>query len=102
MVLDDQNWDSLIENTGNFVLHLDKEEAMFLDWITTLHSWDYDLFERLNSPEMKYFKEDLGKVVLEMGDSVELEKDIFKHIFTICPITFRFGYSEDLGLSVKR
>ena len=94
------NLDNIL-NPGIYKLHLNESEALFLDWITTLHSWDYELYERLNKPEIKDFKYQLGKILLKQSTYIELEKDVFQYLFTICPCEFRWGYGENFGLIVK-
>ena len=77
------------------------DEAYLIDWLITLHSYDGELYERLNSPELTALKSELGKVLLHEQDFVEMEETEFKWIFTACPITFRWGYGEDVGMSLK-
>ena len=84
-----------------YKLHLEMDEAYLIDWIITLHSYDPELFERLNSPELTQLKAELGRVILEEKDFIEIEETEFKWIFTNCPITFRWGYGEDVGMSLK-
>jgi len=82
-------------------LHLEQDEAYLIDWLITLHSYDGELFEILNSPELTALKLELGKVLLGEKDYIEIEETEFKWIFTSCPITFRWGYGEDVGVSLK-
>lgn len=77
------------------------DEAYLIDWLITLHSYDGELYERLNSPELTALKSELGKVLLQERDYIEIEETEFKWIFTSCPITFRWGYGEDVGMSLK-
>ena len=77
------------------------DEAYLIDWLITLHSYDGELYERLNSPELTALKAELGKVLLVERDYIEIEETEFKWIFTSCPITFRWGYGEDVGMSLK-
>ena len=46
-------------------------------------------------------KSELGKVLVGERDYIEIEEIEFKWIFTSCPITFRWGYGEDVGMSLK-
>ena len=77
------------------------DEAYLIDWLITLHSYDGELYERLNSPELIALKSELGRVLLNEKDFIEIEETEFKWIFTTCPITFRWGYGEDVGMSLK-
>jgi len=94
--------DEELRNLLNFYkLHLTLDEAYLIDWLITLHSYDGELYERLNSPELIALKSELGKVLLGKEDHIEIEETEFKWIFTSCPITFRWGYGEDIGMSLK-
>ena len=84
-----------------YKLHLTLDEAYLVDWLITLHSYDGELYERLNSPELIALKSELGKVLVGERDYIEIEETEFKWIFTSCPITFRWGYGEDVGMSLK-
>ena len=84
-----------------YKLHLTLDEAYLIDWLITLHSYDGELYERLNSPELIALKSELGKVLVGERDYIEIEETEFKWIFTSCPITFRWGYGEDVGMSLK-
>ena len=84
-----------------YKLHLTLDEAYLIDWLITLHSYDGELYERLNSPELIALKSELGKVLVGERDYIEIEETEFKWIFTSCPITFRWGYREDVGMSLK-
>ena len=84
-----------------YKLHLTMDEAYLIDWLITLHSYDGELYERLNSPELTALKAELGRVLLQEKDYIEIEETEFKWIFTTCPITFRWGYGEDVGMSLK-
>ena len=94
--------DSELRNLLSFYkLHLTIDEAYLIDWLLTLHSYDGELYEKLNSPELTALKSELGKVLLGEQDCIEIEETEFKWIFTSCPITFRWGYGEDVGMSLK-
>jgi len=84
-----------------YKLHLTLDEAYLIDWLITLHSYDGELYERLNSPELIALKSELGKILLGERDYIEIEETEFKWIFTSCPITFRWGYGEDVGMTLK-
>jgi len=84
-----------------YKLHLTLDEVYLIDWLITLHSYDGELYERLNSPELIALKSELGKVLVGERDYIEIEETEFKWIFTSCPITFRWGYGEDVGMSLK-
>ena len=84
-----------------YKLHLTMDEAYLIDWLITLHSYDGELYERLNSPELTALKAELGRVLLQEKDYIEIEETEFKWVFTSCPITFRWGYGEDVGMSLK-
>jgi len=84
-----------------YKLHLTLDEVYLIDWLLTLHSYDGELYEKLNSPELTALKSELGKVLLGEQDYIEIEDIEFKWIFTSCPITFRWGYGEDIGISLK-
>ncbi len=84
-----------------YKLHLEMDEAYLIDWLITLHSYDGELYERLNSPELTALKSELGQVLLQEKKYIEIEETEFKWIFTSCPITFRWGYGEDVGMSLK-
>ena len=84
-----------------YKLHLTLDEVYLIDWLLTLHSYDGELYERLNSPELIALKLELGKVLVGEREYIEIEETEFKWIFTSCPITFRWGYGEDVGLSLK-
>jgi hypothetical protein len=84
-----------------YKLHITMDEAYLIDWLITLHSYDGELYERLNSPELTALKSELGRVLLKEKDHIEIEETEFKWIFTTCPITFRWGYGEDIGMSLK-
>ena len=84
-----------------YKLHLTLDEAYLIDWLVTLHSYDGELYEKLNSPELTALKLELGKVLLNERDYIEIEEIEFKWVFTSCPITFRWGYGEDIGMSLK-
>lgn len=84
-----------------YKLHLTLDEAYLIDWLITLHSYDGELYERLNSPELIALKSELGKILLGERDYIEIEEIEFKWIFTSCPITFRWGYGEDVGMTLK-
>ena len=84
-----------------YKLHLTLDEVYLVDWLITLHSYDGELYERLNSPELTALKLELGKILLGEREYIEIEETEFKWIFTSCPITFRWGYGEDVGMSLK-
>ena len=94
--------DNELRNLLSFYkLHLTMDEVYLIDWLITLHSYDSELYEKLNSPELIALKSELGKVLLGEQDYIEIEETEFKWIFTSCPITFRWGYGEDVGMSLK-
>ena len=41
------------------------DEAYLIDWLITLHSYDGELYERLNSPELTALKSELVQVLLQ-------------------------------------
>ena len=95
--------DNELRNLLSFYkLHLTMDEAYLIDWliphyIVMMESYMKDL----NSPELIALKSELGKVLLGEQDYIEIEETEFKWIFTSCPITFRWGYGEDVGYVFK-
>lgn len=97
---DDFNLNDLI-NKNRHILHLTDDEARLVDWLITVHSWDYDLFSRLNSPDMIDLRKEIAQVILAKKNYIDLGKEDFIWLLTCTPITFRWGYTEDIGKSLK-
>ena len=85
---------------GTYKLKLDGDEAFLIDWLFTLHGHDSETYRELL--EQMPFKEELGKVILEEKDTIELSEDELNRLLIYCPITFRWGDTKDCGLSLKR
>ena len=97
----DKELDNIFNKSSNKKLHLTEDEARLVDWLITCHSWDYDLFSRLNSPDMLELRKEIGQILLNKKNYIELGKEDFSWLMTCTPITFRWGYSEDVGKSLK-
>ena len=84
-----------------YIIGVDKEEAMMVDYLITLHSWDLTIFERLTQDDILNLRKQLGRILVakEMCLTITTES-IMLLLLTIVPITYRFG-TKDIGLSLK-
>ena len=94
MVLDDING-----ILGAKIIHLNYDEALLLDWLLTLHSYDSEIYRMLL--ELMPLKEEIGKVLLNEKNQIEISQEELERLIIICPITFRWGDSSDCGYSLK-
>jgi len=100
----------------SFVLHLTPKEALLIDWIFTVHSWDYDLFERLRSKEKINLRQRIGSAFLAYNSGkdeeetkilnnvlhpVEILKTELLELIVVVPNSYQIGI-DDIGLSLKQ
>jgi len=95
----DQFLDSIKPET--MWLELTKEEAYVVDWVLTMHGWDFELQEWLEEGPMSYLK--IGKnakVLLGDVNGYEITTDELKTLMAIIPISFPVG-QQDAGYDLK-
>ena len=85
----------------DYILHPSENEAKLLDWLYTLHSWDLEIFEYLTAPERKTLKERIGSVIIGKSNEIQLNSEELWALLTVCPITFKWGYDDDFGKTLK-
>ena len=76
--------DDINDILGTYKLKLDGDEAFLIDWLFTLHGHDSETYRELL--EQMPFKEELGKVILEEKDTIELSEDELNRLLIYCPI----------------
>jgi len=77
------------------------QEAMLVDWVLTLHSYNGEFLDYLMKPDVQQMRYQAGRIILDdQGEFSLLESEI-KWLLAILPITFRFG-KEDVGFSLKK
>lgn len=76
------------------------EEAMLLDWVLTMHSFDESFMDWLMKPEIREWREQAGMVIVGQKKCVNFTPDDLRLLLTLIPITFRFG-QNDVGFSLK-
>ncbi len=77
------------------------QEAMLIDWILTLHTYDAEYLDYLMKPDIQQLRYQAGKIIIDGEGEFELVEDEIKWLLAIVPITFRFG-KEDVGFSLKK
>lgn len=82
------------------IIPLSKDEAVLLDWVLTLHTFDLDLLGRLVSRywQIRY---EVAKVLIGESQSIDVETgDEFDEVLTMVPILFSIG-GENIGGPLK-
>ena len=52
--------------------------------------------------ELMPLREELGRVILEEKNSIDLNEVELNRLLIYCPITFRWGDTKDCGFSLKK
>jgi len=87
---------------ASMFLELTVEEAWVIDWVLTMHSWDFELKEWLEAGPMSYLR--VGKnarVLLKDINGYEVSEGELKTLMAIVPVTFPVG-AGDAGWSLKQ
>lgn len=90
----------IVNRRDHFSLTITPGEAILLDWIFTLHSWDKELEDRLS--KKIFLRERIALAVAwEKEIDLSLEEDEIKELLIWVPIIWRLG-QEDVGFSLKQ
>ena len=84
------------------IIQITPEEAMLVDWVLTMHTYDSARAEQLTSELMLRLRKKIASVITheDTGELSLLPEEISYLLISI-PITFRFS-KEDVGYSLKR
>ena len=76
-------------------------EAMLIDWVITMHSFDTVLLERLEQPRFEELRKKIAPVIVENStDPVFFTDADIQYLLITCPITHCWG-EEDAGFGLK-
>lgn len=86
---------------NGYTVKANAQEAMLLDWVLTLHTYDPEYLDYLMKPDVQQLRYQAGRIIVDGQGELELLEEEVKWLLAIVPITFRFG-KEDVGFSLKK
>ena len=89
-----------LSDFGIHNIELVAEEAMLLDWVLTLHSYDEAFLGWLMQPDVQQWRYQAGTIIVKGKGTISLQDDDIKVLLAFIPITFRFD-EVDVGFSLK-
>ena len=77
-------------------------EAVLIDYLITMHSYDSSLLELLKTDMAKSLRRKAAKIIVkDEGSQVSFTPDEAEYLLIVVPITFRF-LEDDIGFSLKK
>jgi hypothetical protein len=86
---------------NGYIVKANAQEAMLVDWVLTLHTYNSDYLDYLMKPDIQQMRYQAGRIVIDNTGEFELLEEEMKWLLAILPITFRFG-KEDVGFTLKK